>query len=57
MTLGTALSGHQADAEAGLVCIPVAKEFPQCVANEVGGGMKLTSDPAGFVLIVQLTDL
>ena len=57
LTLGTALSGLQADAAVGLVCIPVAEEFPQRMAPEVGGGMKLTGDPAGFVLIVQHTDL
>ena len=28
LTLGTALSGLQADAAAGLVCVPVAKELP-----------------------------
>ena len=57
LTLGTALSGLQADAAAGLVCIPVAKELPQSVATEVGGGMKLMGDPVGFVLIVQHMDL
>ena len=57
LILGTSLSGLQADAAAGLVCIPVVKEFPQRVATKVGGGMKLTGDPAGFVLIVQHTDL
>ena len=47
LTLGTALSGLQAD----------AKELPQRVAIEVGGGMKLTGDPAGLILIVHHTDL
>ena len=28
LTLGTALSGLQADAAAGLVCVPVVKELP-----------------------------
>ena len=28
LTLGTALSGLQADAAAGLVCVPVAEELP-----------------------------
>ena len=57
LTLGTALSGLQTDEAAGLVRIPVAEEFPQHVATKVGGGMKLTGDPAGFILIVQHTDL
>ena len=57
LTLGTALSGLQADVAAGLVCVPVTKEFPQLVATEVGGGMEFTGNPAGFVLIVQQSDL
>ena len=57
LTLGTALSGLQADAAAGLVSVSVAEEFPQRVATKVSGGMKLTGDPAGLVLIVQHTDL
>ena len=57
LTLGTALSGLQADAAASLVRIPVAEEFPQRVAAKVSGGMKLTGDPAGLVLVAQHTDL
>ena len=57
LTLGTALSGLQADAVASLVHIPVTEEFPQRVATKVSGGMKLTGDPVGLVLIAQHTGL
>ena len=57
LTLGTALSGLQADAAAGLVRISVVEEFPQRVATKVSGGMELTGDPAGLVLVAQHTDL
>ena len=57
LTLGTALTGLLAEAAAGLVCIPITEEFPQLAATKVGGGMKLTGNPTGFVLIVQHTDL
>ena len=57
LTLGTALSGLQADAAAGVVSISVAEEFPQRVATKVSGGMELTGDPAGLVLVTQHTDL
>ena len=57
LTLGTALSSLQADAAAGLVRIPVAEEFPQCVATQVSDGMKFTGDLAGLIFVAKHTNL
>ena len=41
LTLGTTLSGFEADAAAVFVVIPVMEELPQCLPTEVGGGVEL----------------
>ena len=53
LALGATLSGLQADAAAGFAGVPVAEEFLQRVATEVGSGMELTGDLPGLVFIFQ----
>ena len=57
LTLGTILSGFEADAAAGFVVIPVAEELPQRLPTEVGGGVELSSESSGFLFILHKADL
>ena len=57
LTLGTTLSGFEADAAAGFVGIPVVEELPQRLPTEVGGGMELSSESSGFLFVLHEADL
>ena len=57
LTLGTTLSGLEADAVAGFVAVPVAEELPQCLPTEVGGGVELWSEFSGFLFVLHEADL
>ena len=53
LTLGTTLGGFEADAAAGFVRISVAEELPQRLPTQVGGGMELSGNLAGFLFVLQ----
>ena len=51
LTLGTALSNFKANAATGLEFIAIAEELPQRLSAEMGGGVELSREISGFVLI------
>ena len=57
LTLGTILSGLEADAAAGFVAVPVTEELPQRLLTEVGGGVELPSESSGFLFVLHEADL
>ena len=57
LALGTTLCYFEANAATGFVGISIAEELPQRLPSEVGGGVELSREFPGFVLIFYEADL
>ena len=57
LALGTTLCYFEANAVTGFVGISIAEELPQRLPSEVGGGVELSREFPGFVLIFYEADL
>ena len=57
LALGTTLCYFEANAANGFLGISIAEEFPQRFSSEVGGGVELSREFPGFVLISYEADL
>ena len=57
LALGTTLCRFEANAATSFVCVAIAEELPQRLPSEVGGGVELSLEFPGFVLIFYEADL
>ena len=57
LALGTTLCCFETNATTGFVCVAIVEELPQCLPSEVGGGVELSREFPGFILIFYEVDL
>ena len=57
LTLGTTLRNFKANAATGFIVVSVAEALPQHLPPKMGGGVELSCEIPGFVLIFQEANL